>query len=254
MTDRQLKFDFYNEFSSISAPQNIILKDRRNRVYPGDITFFLDQYLPEYKDDILSGRISEGPFRMPKLAAVHDVDLQKLVPFNAVMSLDSKRDSCFEFFHFFIHDYRFEGIWNTPKKHLTFLLKMGYGIGPDFSMYLYMHPTESIINCCRNRILSFFYQKQGITLIPNACFGNELTFNWAFDGLPEHSILAVTSQGCMLDKVSKRVFINGLHELERQKHPEILYVYGSFPEKWKDKFGMPIKTLPTFASSLRRAN
>jgi len=120
-------------------------------------------------------------------------------------------------------------------------IRIGHGIGPDFSKYLYMHPAEAIINCCRNRLLTFFLQKQGITVIPNVCFGNEQTFTWAFDGLPEHSILALTSQSCMLENVSKRTLINGIHELDRQKHPKLLYVYGMFPEKWKGKFGMEIE-------------
>ena len=201
----------------------------------------------------MSGKLSEGTFKMPRLDAVHDVEPKELVPFNAVMSLSADKIDSFLFFHYFQHDYQFERIWKNPTHYLPFLLRIGQGIGPDYSMFLYMHPAEAIINCCRNRLLTFYLQKQGLTVIPNVCFGDEQTLEWAFDGLPKGSILALTSQSCMQDNVAKRSLINGIHRLVREKHPEILYVYGHCPDVWKDKFGVEIKTLPTFCSKWKKA-
>ena len=225
---------------------------RKNKVYPTDITLFIERYLPEYREDIQSGKITEGMFRFPKLKAVHDVDPQILVPFNAVMSLSGEEKAANIFYHFFVHDYQFERMWSNPTVYMPFLLRIGRGIGPDFSAYLNMHPTEAIINCCRNRLLAFYLQLQGIVIIPNVCFGGGETLTWAFDGLPEDSVLALTTQGCMNDYVAKRALLNGMHELVRRKQPEMIYIYGSFPEEWKDKFGVEIRTLPTFSSKWRR--
>ncbi|MBQ7651699.1 MAG: DUF4417 domain-containing protein [Victivallales bacterium] len=248
----QLQFD-YGEQYVLEESKNQRVHRNPDKVYPDDITYFLDKYLSEYKEDILSGKLSEGIFSMPKLDAVHNVEPKELVPFNAVMSLSPKDICSFLFFHFFQHDYQFERIWKNPTHYLPFLLRIGQGIGPDFSMYLYMHPAEAIINCCRNRLLTFYLQKQGLTIIPNVCFGDEQTLSWAFDGLPENSILALTSQSCLLDNVAKRSLLNGIHKLVRDKHPELLYVYGLFPDVWKDKFGVEIKTLPTFCSKWSKA-
>jgi hypothetical protein len=251
---KQLNFNFYD---SLEKSRNITCNRQRTnpyKVYPDDITFFLDKYLPEYKEGILDGRLSEGNFRMPRLEAVHNITPENLIPFNAVMSLSCSELSGFDFFHFFVHDYQFERLWNNPTKYLPFLLRIGQGFGPDFSMYNYMHPAEAIINCCRNRLLTFYLQQQGLIIPPNVCFGDEQTFSWAFDGLPEHSVLVLTTQGCMRNRTTKRTVINGIHEVDRRKHPELLYVYGEFPDEWMDKFGMEIKPLPTFSDKWRRAN
>ena len=250
---KQLLFEFMDE---LAIPQELPQKQRPPQlVKPTDITFFLTTYLPEYKEDILGGKLSEGAFNMPCLAPVHDIKPELLVPFNAVMSLKpQQKTSCFPFFHFFIHDYQFERLWSNPTPYVPFLKSLNRGIGPDHSMFHYMHPSELLINCCRNRMMAFFLQRQGVLLIPNACFGRENTLQWAFDGLPENSVLATGSISCMEDGMVKRSFLNGLHELDRKKHPEILYVYGEFPEEWKDKFKMEIRTLPTFTAKWRRCN
>lgn len=252
MATRQLEFDFSECVFQHEDKIKQHLKYKPNKINPEDLTIFLDKYLSEYKEQILDGRISEGKFYMPKLDAVHDIEPGDMIPFNAIMSLTSSRKNSFGIFHFYIHDYQFERIWKDPQKYLPFLLNVGKGIGPDFSMYMYMHPAEAIINCCRNRLLTFYLQKKGMIIIPNVCFGNEQTFSWAFDGLPENSVLALSSQGCMNNNIAKRTLINGIHELDRRKHPKLLYVYGKFPEAWKDKFGMRIESLSTFSEKWRR--
>ena len=245
---------FLNYGNQINLTTNTISlkKQATDRVYPSDITRFMEKHLPEYMEDILNGTLSEGYFRFPRLEAVHNVEPKSLVPFNAVMSLTKNEIAQFPFFHFFVHDYQSNRAWSHLDDYMPFLLKIGQGIGPDYSMYLGMHPAEAIINCCRNRLMVFYMQKKGLVIIPNVCFGDEQTLAWAFDGLPEHSILALTSQSCILDNVAKRSLLNGIHELIRRKHPELLYVYGHFPEQWKDKFGVEIRTLPTFSSKWRR--
>lgn len=89
----------------------------------------------------------------------------------------------------------------------------------------------------------------GKTVIPNVGFSDEKSLDFAFAGIPENSILSITTQGCLQNGVCKQSLLNGLHELCRQKHPVKLYVVGRFPEKWKDRFPMPIETIPTFAGA-----
>lgn len=248
----QLELDLGEAFTLPDKATPPDKRDRR-RVYPTDITRFIDHFLPEYREGLRNGTLTEGPFRFPKLEAVHNVEPRTLVPFNAVMSFSRQDVDQFTFFHFFVHDYQFERMWAQPDKYLPFLKQIGQGIGPDYSMYLYMHPAELIINKTRNFLAAFYLQKHGLPLIPNACCGDAQTLDWAFDGLPEHSVLALSSQSCMKDGIAKQALLNGIHTLVRQKHPEKLLVYGDFPDQWKDKFGVEIDTLPTFASKWRRA-
>ncbi|MBQ6472947.1 MAG: DUF4417 domain-containing protein [Victivallales bacterium] len=250
----QLLLDYGEEFLPNPSSSKTNSRRRQLLVQPSDISDFLSLFLSEYREGILDGTLSEGRFRFPKLDAIHNVNPAKLVPFSAVKSLLNKgKADNLPFFHFYIHDFQFERIWRNPPAYLRILRKIGRGIPPDFSAYLNMHPAEQLINCLRNRLLAFLLQSQGMDIIPNACFGDLNSLEWAFDGLPMNSVLAVTTQGCMRNKVAKHTLLCGLHELDRVKQPERLYVYGEFPQQWRDKFSMEIVCLDTFVSKWRIA-
>lgn len=244
----QLQLDFGEDFST-KTDIRLANHPKSKVVHPTDITAFIENFLPEYKEGFMDGTLTEGQFFLPRLEAVHNVKPEQLVPFSAVMS--TRQVSDFHTFHFFLHDYQFERFWKNPSQYLPYLQKFTYGIGTDFSMYLWMHPAEQLINCCRNRLLTFLLQKQGFTIIPDACFGNLESLNWAFDGLPMHSVIALTTQGCIHNGVAKQTLLNGLHKLVRLKKPEQILVYGKFPEQWLDKFPVEIVIMPTFTSKWR---
>jgi len=196
--------------------------------------------------DLLDGAEFEGRFSFPKLSPVNGSTPEKLVPFHSALST-STPTGCW--FHFYEHDYQFERFWRHPDQYLAVLRKFSGGFSPDFSMYYVMPDGEQFWNCWRNRVLAYYLQQNGISTIPNACWGNLKSLDWAFNGLPEYSELAITTQGCMRrnDHESQHILLNGLHELVRQKHPTKLFVYGRFPDIWKQQFPMPIAVFKTFA-------
>ena len=51
--------------------------------------------------------------------------------------------------------------------------------------------------------------------------GDTESLSWAFDGIPEKSVLSITTQGCLRNGyLCKQSLLNGLHELIRIKKPE----------------------------------
>lgn len=246
---QQLFLNYGMEFMPINHQKH---KTPASKVFPTDITKFIMENMPEMRAGLLDGSLTEGMFSIPKLQPVYDAPKpENLIPFNAVMSLSGKHDTDFSYFHFFVHDYQFERMWRNPQVYIPFLQQIKYGIAPDFSMYLNMHPAEALINCVRNRLVSLYIQNQGITLIPNVCSGSPETLSWALDGLPEDNILAINTQGCFSDAITMQSLINTLHAVSRRKHPRLPYVYGIFPDAWRNKFNMNIVTLPTFCSKWR---
>ncbi len=191
-----------------------------------------------------------GKYDFPQLKPCTIAQPQNLIPFHmAKNATDAQK----RWFHFFIDDYQFERIWNHPDRYLPILQRFQGGISTDFSMYLDMPKSQQIWNCWRNRAMAYWMQENNINIIPNACWGDEESLEWAFDGLPENSILAFTTQGCMKrNDEPKRILVNGIHRLVREKKPTALYVYGSFPEAWKDKFPVPIFTMKTFSQETWR--
>ncbi len=51
-------------------------------------------------------------------------------------------------------------------------------------------------------------------------------FEWCFDGLPEKTPFSVSSHGCMSDPYGKKIFLDGVEELQKQKNPSHLIVCG----------------------------
>jgi hypothetical protein len=186
-----------------------------------------------------------GKYDMPVLQAVHEVVPDKMVPFhNAISQKEPEK----LWYHFYEDDYQFERIWNNTDKYIPILRRFKGGITPDFSVYLDMPRSQQIWNCWRNRVLAYYMQKQGLLVVPNVSWSDVESLEWAFDGIPEGSVLSVTSQGCMgHDYICKQSFLNGLHELVRKKHPELIIVYGKFPEAWKERFSIPIVTCKSFS-------
>lgn len=193
----------------------------------------------------IKGAELEGVFDMPRLRAVHNIEPVNLVPFH--MANTTKHPSA-SWYHFYEDDYQFERIWHNPDRYIPILKRFAGGISTDFSIYLDMPRGQQIWNCWRNRAMAYYMQANELQIIPNVGWSDEESLAWAFDGIPEDSVLSITTQGCMgKDYYCRQTLLNGLHELARQKHPEKLIVYGRFPEIWKRRFPMPIIVYNTFA-------
>lgn len=183
-------------------------------------------------------------YDMPKIKAVNNLFPRNLVDFSNAKYCKERDNS---WFHFYTYDSKFNHFWNDPGKYLKMLSQFEGGISPDYSIYIDMPYPQQVYNSWRNKVSTCILQECGINVIPNVGWGGEETFDWAFDGIPENSMLAVTSQGCMKDSMCMRTFVNGIHELIRQKHPTDLVVYGNFKEEWYDKFDVNIIRISSYS-------
>lgn len=97
--------------------------------------------------------------------------------------------------HFFLHDYQFERVWNYPDRYIDILKKFKFVLSPQFSTYEDMPIITKVFNIYRNRWCGRYWQEQGVTVIPTFAYGGDEKFEWCFDGLPKHSIVAVSTMG-----------------------------------------------------------
>ena len=111
--------------------------------------------------------------------------------------------------HFYIHDDRFEKIWKTPKDYLERLKKYAGIITPDFSVYIGMPYVMQTWNTYRNRTIGYCLQNNGIKIIPNVRWGDERTYDFAFEGLEKGGNFAVSTNGCLQDKFNREYFAKG---------------------------------------------
>lgn len=157
----------------------------------------------------------------PLLAPV-DVKPKGLVTFE-VATADKHPD---DFCHFFIDDYRIERLWNQPERYIDTLRKYDGVLSPDFSMYTDMPLPMQAWNSYRSKALARYWQESGITVIPTLCWSDERSYEFAFQGVPQRSAVAVSTVGVVRSREARRMFEQGLREAIAQLLPQRVIWYG----------------------------
>lgn len=102
-------------------------------------------------------------------------------------------------------------------KYLPLLKRFAGIISPDYSIHREMPLALQIWNTYRNRALSYWMQANGIKIVPNVRWGDERTYSFAFEGIPVHSSVAISTNGCIQDKLDRYYFRKGLEEIDRRR-------------------------------------
>lgn len=130
--------------------------------------------------------------------------------------------------HFFVDDYRFNGLYNNPDKFVEKLSQYKFLLTPDFSLYTDMDLWKQIENVAKNRWCGAFWQSKGLKVIPTVSWSTPTSFEFCFEGIEKQSIVAVGMIGC---KKNKRMFMLGYNEMLKQINPSAIICFGSpFPE------------------------
>lgn len=137
------------------------------------------------------------------------------------------KDNPDAFCHFFIDDYRFERVWNEPERYVPVIKKYAGAIMPNFSTYHIMPLPMQYWNMYRNRALAFYWQENGIDVIPLLQCGDPRTYDYAFEGLPIGGTYAVMNNGLMKDRENRQFFYESLLIGVQAVKPDVLVCYGT---------------------------
>lgn len=162
-----------------------------------------------------------GKYQMPIIEPENHIP-ESLIGFNYALSSTNKEAGV----HFYVDDYQFERVWNEPEKYIEVLYPYDCVLTPDFSLYLDMPISMKIWNVFRSRLIGQMCQDAGLTVIPTVSWAEEATFEFCFDGLPEKSVLSVSTIGVKQSPEAMQIWKAGMDELIRQKRPRVLLVYG----------------------------
>lgn len=177
-----------------------------------------------FKCDLVKNAVFTGKYDFPMLKTTSSVATEA-IPFDKASKATNKK----QWVHFYIDDYRFERFWANPNKYLNMLKQFNGIIGPDFSMYTKMPLSMQIWNTYRNRALSFWLQDNGIDVIPNIVWGLENSYDFCFDGIPNNGTVAISTNGCIKDKVNRYYFKKGLGKMIELVQPKTIVVYSYMP-------------------------
>ena len=167
-----------------------------------------------------------GVYQMPELASFSGDVPCRLIPFHTAISGTDFNAGV----HFYIDDYMFERIWTFPEKYVKKLSRFSCVIGPDFSQYANMSYPMRMWNCYRNRVLSSYFQANGVKVVPNVTWSLPDSYDYSFSGIPQNSIIAVNCTSIIHCNLSKYLWYKGYNEALRRLAPSRIIRYGSIME------------------------
>lgn len=164
---------------------------------------------------------TDGFYQMP---VIHNDGFipSDLIGFNYAMTSKNKNVGI----HCFVDDYQFERLWNRPDEYVDMLSEYECVLSPDFSLYMNMPMAMKIWNVYRSRLLGQYWQSRGIKVIPTISWAEEDTFTFCFDGIPEKSIVAISTIGVKREDEAFEVWKNGVDAMIQKIKPETILVYG----------------------------
>lgn len=151
--------------------------------------------------------------------------------------------------HFFLDDYQFARVWNSPDFYLGMLQDFEYVLTPDFSLFTDYPKALQLYNHYRKHWLGRYWQEKGIRVIPTICWSDESSFEWCFDGEPVNGVVAVSAIGSRRYDAARDYFMIGYREMLTRLEPTQVIFYGdvpvgcqgniikipSFTDKWKGR-------------------
>lgn len=135
--------------------------------------------------------------------------------------------------HFFLDDGRFEPVWKTPEKGLSYVRRVGASLTPDFSLYPEMPLALQLFNVYRNRWCGAFWQSRGVRVIPTVGWSDASSYPFCFLGVEEGSTVAVSTVGLGnprgtrgATEEERTLFRAGFAEMLRRISPRLVLLYG----------------------------
>ena len=163
----------------------------------------------------------DGKWQMPIIEKDNIVP-KGLIGFNYAKTSENKNVGI----HFYLDDYQFERIWNSPQDYVEILGDYDCILSPDFSLYMDMPLAMKLWNVYRSRLIGQYYQRCGIKVIPTIQWAEKETFEFCFDGIPKGSIVSVSTIGVKRDKQAIQVWKDGMDAMVEHIKPSKILVYG----------------------------
>jgi hypothetical protein len=160
--------------------------------------------------------------------------------------------------HFFLEDYRFEGVWNRPREKFKYVSSVGFALSPDFSLYRDWPLTVQLWNVYRNRWCGAYWQSAGVKVIPTISWSTEESYTFCFLGVEQGSAVAISSVGVDLGNRQERsLFVSGCRAMVETIEPEAVLLQAEvFPEEFATECGLgdvELRRYPSHWQSIRQA-
>lgn len=163
-----------------------------------------------------------GAYNLPVVRADAVPTANSLIPFNRAKTCTRRNVGV----HFFIDDYQFERVWKSPQLYVEMLKRYRFVCAPDFSLYLDMPMAAKIWNVYRSRLITAYWQKHGVKVVPVLQWAEPATWEFCFKGITPGGTVAVSTLGAARNKLTKQIWKAGMSEAIKMLHPDTILLYG----------------------------
>lgn len=169
----------------------------------------------------------DGPYDIPQM------DPEKWNPVTFIPFTDANKckDRKHTGIHFFMDDYRFDGVWYFLRRYTDMFKQFGAIMTPDWSIYTSWPVAMQVWNHYRKHYVGAHLQAEGMKVYPTISWGDETTYGWCFDGDPVGGTVAVSSVGTQKSPDAKQLFLLGYNEMMKRLKPETVLFYGDVPKE-----------------------
>lgn len=174
-----------------------------------------------------------GKYDIPQLAPIYENeigDITEWIGFNYVLSDKAPEGKAV---HFFIDDYQFNRLWNSPEKYMDKLKQYECVLTPDFSPYADMPLATQIFNHYRKHWVGALMQEYGVKVVPTIrASRDERSLDFYLDGEPKGGVVCISSMWTA-DEEAREYFLREYETMRKTLKPEKIYVYGNEVEGLK---------------------
>ena len=176
---------------------------------------------------LTEGAALVGKPGIPQLIDMHNTVVpQGIIPFEKCRKATNRR----QYVHFYMHDRSFSTVLTATKKYVPLLKEFDGIITPDCTMLVGQARCLQQTNTYFNRAVGVYLQRQGIPVIPNIRWSDESSFEYCFLGVPKHTIVAVSTHGCIRSNKQKQLFKTGIEAMLDWLEPKAVLVHGYMPD------------------------
>ena len=127
--------------------------------------------------------------------------------------------------HFFLHDQKFECVWQQPNRYLNVLSKQKFLLSPDFSAFMDMPEDMLYNNVLRSKILGSWWQMNGNEVIPTVTWAGVGSYDKCFAGIESGGVVAVGP--CPIrNKGAANLWHAGYEAMCERLRPICIVIYG----------------------------
>lgn len=145
-----------------------------------------------------------------------------LIAFSKAIS-SKKNDSIV---HFYEADKAFARIMHDPQKYSKILSKFKYVISPDFSQHMDMPSCLRLQNSWWNKVFGAYWQTLGMRVIPNVSWSSPDSYEYAFSGIPQNSVIAINCSSIKGNPMSRYFWMKGYEATINVLNPRLIIRYG----------------------------